>query len=104
MTREKLMNIYSHVQGEILAKECILLGLMYTGADVPTLDRLGVLPANDTKAELKAMQYFTTVHMVETVDAAIRKKDELEKRIQQYRDASRHTTLVCAIEGMYPDA
>lgn len=102
MTREKLMNIYSHVQGEILAKECVLIGLLYVGADVPTLDSLGFLPANDTKAELKTMQYFTTVHLVETVHAAIHKKDELEKRIQQYRDASRHTTLVDALESLYP--
>jgi hypothetical protein len=102
MDREKLVRTYAFVQGEILAKECVLVGLQWSPVGDMTTERLVGFPPTKKPGESEFLKHASVPHLIEGLQQAIKRKNELQQRIDWYKDERKQSTICDAIGMMYP--
>lgn len=103
MDREKLLRVFAHVQGEILAHTCALAELQYSPVGDMTIERLIGLPTTKNLGQPEFLKHYSVPHLIELVKQAIKQKNELLDRIKWFKDERKQSSICDAIGMMYPN-
>lgn len=103
MNREKMLRVFAHVQGEILALNMALDNLQYSPVDGMTLERLVGERQPMSMKDYGFLKHYSDAHLVEVTQQAITQKNELLKRLQKYKDQQKMNSVCEAIGMMYPN-